>query len=225
MAATRYYTLVASFPRLVHFEQAEYVPITRQELESRLRMLTPQHHQQLDAAWSLLRWQKQPRERKTADLVEQYSETMQIVTDPALRELIEFWMGQRTVVVALRMRRLGESPSPDQPWGVEPWARRIAAHWDDSDLGVGMTYPWVTEAAERLEASDAIGVERLVMNVLWKKLTEIEGRTPFGFERVIAFVFKWEFVKRWLSYDAAAAKERFQELITEVIRDHEQLFA
>jgi hypothetical protein len=32
-------------------------------------------------------------------------------------------------------------------------------------------------------------------------------------------------VKRRLSYDADASKDRFQELISEVIRDHQNIFA
>ena len=225
MAAQKYYALVASLPRLVYFEQAEYVPITREQLASRLRSLTPEHWLQLDVAIRLLRWQKQPRERTTADIADQYNRAMAIITDPALRELVEFWVGQRTVVVALRMKKLGERPQPDVVWGAGRWTRKIEAHWDDNDLGVAAYFPWVEKARSLIETGDALGLERMQVEVVWKKLTEIENRTPFGFERVIAFVCKWEFVKRWLSYNAETAKERFQELIVEVIRDHQQLFA
>lgn len=225
MRAHRYYALVASLPKLVHFEQAEYVPITRQQLESRLRTLKPEHWRQLAAAWDLIRWQKQPIERTTGDIAVQYAQTMKIITEPALREFVEFWIGQRTAVVALRMRRRGETPQVDKPWGVGRWARKIAAHWDDNELGVGAVFPWVEQARRFVEVRDALGLERFVLGVGWNKLTEIEGRTPFGFERVIAFVFKWDFVKRWLSYDAEAAKARFQEQIAEVTRDHQDIFA
>lgn len=225
MTDTRNYALVASLPRLVHFEQAEFVPITRQKLESRLRTLNPDQWNQLLAAWDLMRWQDQPFERTTADIVAQYEKAMKIITDPALREFVEFWMGERTAVVALRMRRRGETPQPEIPWGVGRWTRKIAAHWDDNDLGLGAIFPWIEQARPLVEAQDALELERLLINVVWKKLTEIEGRTPLGFERVIAFVFKWEFVKRWLSFNAEAAKERFQELIEEVTREHQQIFS
>jgi hypothetical protein len=61
--------------------------------------------------------------------------------------------------------------------------------------------------------------------VVWRRLSALEALQPFSFESVFAFVFKWDCVKRWLSYDADEAKENFQELATEVIRDHQQLFA
>jgi len=224
MAAPRYYALVASLPRLLHFEQAEYVPITRQQLDSRLLELSPEHAHELDAAIALFRWRQPARARSAAGLIQEYAAALRVVTFPALREVVEYWMGQRTVVAALRMRQHGETQGTDEPWGIEPWVRRIDAHRDESDLGVRFAFPWIEQARAHVETSNAIELERLQLDIMWKKLTEIEGRTSFGFERVIAFVFKWEIVKRWLSYDAGAAKQRFQELIVEVICDHQQVF-
>ena len=76
-----------------------------------------------------------------------------------------------------------------------------------------------------LAKRDAIALERLLMDAAWQRLAAMEALSPFGFERVIAFVFKWYMVKRRLSYDADASKDRFQELISEVIREHQNIFA
>ena len=43
MARTTYYTLVASLPRLPHFEAAEWLPLSRKQLDQRLSMLTLTH--------------------------------------------------------------------------------------------------------------------------------------------------------------------------------------
>ena len=225
MDTQRYYALVASLPRLPHFEQGEYVPITREALASRLRSLKPSHLAELEAASKLTRWQKQPRERTTADIVAQYDKAMKVIEHRALRDIVEYRMGERTVMVALRMRKRGERPQPEVPWGVGRWTRKIEAHWDDSDLGVKSVFPWVDKARALVDSRDALELERMLLGVIWNKLTEIEGRTPFGFERVIGFVFKWDLFKRWLTYDAGVAKERFQELTVEVTRDHQKLFA
>lgn len=225
MGTQRYYALVASLPRLPHFEQGEYVPITSKALASRLRTLEPLHLAELEAAIKLTRWQKQPRERTTADIVAQYEKAMKVIEHPALRDLVEYRMDERTVMVALRMRQRGERPQPEVPWGVGRWTRKIEAHWDDSDLGVKSTFPWVDNARALVQSDDALELERMLLGVIWNKLTEIEGRSQFGFERVISFVFKRDLFKRWLTYDARAAKERFQELTVEVTRDHQELFA
>jgi len=220
-----YYSLIASLPRLEHFERAEFLPITWQQLESRLRSLTPEHLHQIEAASSIMLWHRQPRGHTTRQLAERYSRALAEISDPCLKDFAEYRMGLRSVVIALRMRRRGESPDPDEPWSVGRWTMPIAAHWDDADFGLGAVFPWIDQARGYIEASNAMGLERLLLDAIWQPLSAIEGLSPFGFERVIAFVFKWDIVKRWLSYDADIATERFQSLITEVIRDHEQLFA
>ena len=225
MAVEKYYGLVGSLPRLPYFEQAEYLPITEMQIASRLTALSEVHRRELDLAATLMLWPRQPRERKVGYLVDRYNRTMEIIEDPSLRDFVEFRMGLRTVTVALRMRRRGQSPRAGTPWGVGRWSRKIATCWDDTDFRMGAIYPWIEPARSLLERSDALGLERLLLDAIWKQLCVLEGRTPFGFERVVAFVFKWDIVKRWLSYDADVANDRFQTLITEVIRDHEQLFA
>lgn len=223
--AAKYYGLIGALPRLPHFEAAEYLPITELQLTSRLTALTDQHRAELDAAANLMLWPRQPMERNVPFLVNRYGKAMQVIHDPALRDFVEYRLGMRTVVVALRMRRKQEAPQAGVPWGVGRWSRMIAAHWDDTDFRLGSIYPWIEPARGLLERSDALGLERLLLDATWRELGVIESRTPFGFERVFAFLFKWDIVKRWLTYDAEAAKQRFQGLITEVLRDHEQLFA
>lgn len=225
MAHKQYYALVASLPRLPHFDKAEWVPITLQEIGSRLGALTPDHRGQLNAATRLIRWQRQPGERTTADVIDQYNTAMQIIDFKPLRDFVNMRMGQRSVVVALRMKRLGRTPAPDTSWGVGPLTARIEVHWDQPDLGLGAVFPWIDQAQTLLTRPDAIALERLLMDAAWQRLSAIEALSPFGFERVIAFVFKWYMVRRRLSYDADASKDRFQELISEVIRDHQNIFA
>jgi len=226
MASETYYTLVSSLPRLPHFEQAEYLPLSHKQLDERLAMLTLEHSVQLRFAERLVRWQRQPITRTSEQVAEDYKRLLPHLTDPALREFVDYRMTQRTALVALRRRRRGLAPpAADEVWGVGPWVRRIASAGDRADLGLGQVFPWVDEAAKLLEAGDANGVERLLMDTAWTYLGRLAERSAFGFEPVIAFVFRWDILQRWLSYDAEAGKTRFQELISEVTREHQQLFA
>jgi hypothetical protein len=226
MAAPAYYTLVASLPRLPHFERAEWLPLSRKQLDQRLAMLTPEHLAQLGCAERLVQWQRQPITRTTEQVVDDYKTMLPHFTHPALRELVEYRMTQRTALVALRRRRRGLGPpAPGEVWGVGPWVRRIATAWERADLGVGHLFPWIDEAAKLLEAGNALGLERLLMDAVWTRLGRIAERSPFGFEPVVAFVFRWDILQRWLSYDATAGQTRFQDLISEVTRGHQQLFS
>ncbi len=221
-----YYTLVASLPRLPRFEEAEWLPLSRKQLDQRLSMLVPEHAVQLRLAEALVKWQRQPITRTSEQVAEAYKRVLPQLSDAALREFVEYRMSQRTALVALRRRRRGLGPpAVDEVWGVGPWVRRIAAGWDRADLGLGQIFPWLDDAAKRLDASDAIGLERLLMDAVWTRLARTAERSAFGFEPVVAFLFQWDIVQRWLSYDAEAGKARFQELVSEVTREHQQLFA
>ena len=226
MAGETYYTLVASLPRLPHFESAEWLPLSRKQVDQRLSMLGLEHSVQLRFAEGLVQWQRQPITRTSEQVVKSYRRLLPHLTHPALREFVDYRMSQRTALVALRRRRRGLGPPPaDEVWGVGPWVRRIPGAWERADLGLGRVFPWIEDAAKLLESGDAHGLERLLMDAVWTRLGRIGERSPFGFEPVIAFLFRWDVLQRWLSYDAEAGKERFQELIAEVTREHQQLFA
>ena len=226
MSRVAYYTLVSSLPKLPYFARAEWLPLSRKQLDQRLSMLTPEHSVQLRLAENLVEWQRQPITRTSRRVVDCYRRVLPRLTDAALREFVEYRMALRTALAALRRRRRGLGPPPaDEVWGVDPWAGRIASAWERADLKLGHVFPWLDEAAKRLEAGDALGLERLLMDAVWTRLGRIAERDPFGFEPVIAFVFQWDILERWLSYDAEAGKTRFQNLVSEVIREQQHNFS
>jgi len=225
MAETTYYTLVASLPRLPHFEDAEWLPLSRKQLEQRLSMLTEEDSLQLRLAEDLVKWQRQPITRTSEQVERKYKQVLAQISSVALREIVEYRMAQRTALVALRRRRLGlPVPAGDEVWGVGPWLHLMREGWERNDLGLEHLLPWIGEAAALLESGAALELERLLMNAVWRRLGRIAERSPFGFEPVIAFVFRWDILQRWLSYDAQAGKAHFQQLVAEVTREQQQLF-
>lgn len=225
MVRTTYYTLVASLPRLPHFEDAEWLPLSRKQLDQRLSMLTLEHANELSLAEALVKWQRQPVTRTSEQVAARYRRVMPQLSEPALREFVEYRMAQRSALVALRRRQLGLGPpSADEVWGVGPWLHLMTDDWERSDLGLEHLLPWLGEAAQLLESGAALELERLLMNAVWTRLGRIAERSPFGIEPVIAFVFRWDILQRWLSYDADKGKTRFQELVMEVTREQQQLF-
>ena len=226
MSRTTYYTLVASLPRLPHFEEAAWLPMSRKQMNQRLTMLTPEDALQLRLADDLLKWQRQPITKTDQEMVEQYRKLLPAITDPSLREIVEYRMAQRTALVGLRRQRLGlPPPAADELWGVGPWVHLMSGAWDRSDLGLRHLLPWIGEAANLLESGEALQLERLLMDAVWTRLGRIAERSPFGFEPVIAFLFRWDILQRWLTYDAEKGKVHFQELVAEVTREQQQLFA
>jgi len=226
MSPSTYYTLVASLPQLPHFEVAGWLPLSRKQLDQRLSMLTREDALQLRAAEDLVEWQRQPITRTNQQVADKYRKLVPGISNPSLREFVEYRMAQRSALVALRRKRLGlPAPEAGETWGVGPWLNLMASSWERDDLGLGNLLPWITEAANLLEAGAALDLERLLMAAVWTRLGHIAERSPFGFEPVIAFVFRWDILQRWLSYNAGLGKVRFQELVAEVTREQQKLFA
>ncbi len=198
--------------------------MSRRRLEERLSLLHDDDLEELKRAERLVSWHRQPVSRTTEQIVEMYDEVLACTRNPELRSMVDFRMNARTVTVALRLRRRGRS-APSGPWGTGPYARIIESRWNEEEFGLGAVFPWISEARILLDRGDAMGLEKLLMGESWKKLCEISDGYPFRFEQVFAYAYKWDILHRWLSYDADKARERFQELISEVMSEHQNLFA
>lgn len=220
----RYYQLVASLPALPYFRRARLLPMSRKRLEDRLEFLHEEDLAELTRTEGLVSWHRQPVTRTTEEITEMYDELMATTCNRALRSIVDFRMTMRTVIVALRLKRLGRRV-PSGRWGVGRYTRMIEWRWAEPEFGLVAVFPWIPRAQALLDQGDAMGLEGLLMDQSWKQLSQVADRHPFGFEQVFAFVFKWDIVHRWLSYDADKARERFEELILEVTSDHQDLFA
>ena len=220
----RYYQLVASLPALPDFRRATLLPLSRRRLEERLSLLHADDLEELMRAERLISWHRQPVSRTTEEIVAMYDDLVAHDLTPALRDVVDFRMNMRTVMVALRQRRQGKVV-PSGRWGTGPYTRIIESRWAEPEFGLGAVFPWIPEAQTFLDQGDAMELEKLMMGQSWTKLSQISDAHPFGFEQVFAFAYKWDILHRWLSYDAEKVRDRFEELILEVTSDHQNLFA
>lgn len=213
-----YYTVVASFPHLPYFEEAERLPLSRLRLEQRLHMLDADETRQILQAEFLAGWRLPAGKLGSGGkIAAQYKTILQSISQPVLREFVEYRLDIQTVLAALRIRQTGRDPEQFPGiWGVGRWVRHIEAHWDATDFRLSTVYPWIVEAGNYLAAADAMALDRLLMDTVWRKLSRMADMSPFGFEAITAFVFKWDILQAWLQRDAAAAKQRFQVMIEEI---------
>ena len=72
--------------------------------------------------------------------------------------------------------------------------------------------------------ADTLALERFLLKQLWNHVDRVIQTNDFGIESVLAYLFKWGLLKQWLSHDAKAAKARFDDLVSEVMNEHQQLF-
>lgn len=213
-----YYDLIASLPQMPHFAGAERLPITELRLIQRLKRLRPAHARQLQQAHALVRWRPEQMLGTTDEsLVKAYSALMETDISLPLRDYVEFRMDQQTLIAAMRRQHDGlELPEGSRAWGVGPRVAFIRRHWETPHFGLASVFPWLRQARELFESGDALGLERLLMDVTWRRLTQHAERNMFGFESVFSYVFKWDLLQTRLACDADRGRIRFTELIDQV---------
>ena len=219
MSRARYYQLIASLPRLPRFEQADRLPISPQRLEERLALLEPTDAADLALAQAMVSWHVHPTDRSEADAIALSDQVLHDLKNRELRDFVAFRLELRTVMAALRRRRRGEGP-PSTRWGVSPRTDWIERHWSDPHFGLATVIPWIPAARDLLLSGHAAALEKLLMEQTWVRLARIAERHPFGFEDVFSYVFRWDIVQRWLTYDATVATRRFASLVAETIDGH-----
>ncbi len=218
----QYYMLMGSLPALpAHFEDAKRLPISQLRLDNRLRMLHDQDAVVVAQICDFLMWDRQPADRTDEEVTLRYNQYMASVEDPFAREFIDTRMTLRTVVSALRRKRLGLGP----PIGVGWVAKHIAQHWRTPQFRLAWKLPWIVQVQEQLNNDSPLELERLLLSVVWQHATRLAETYQFSLEAVVLYIIRWEIVSRWMSHDAAVGREKFQSLLSEALGKHAQLFS
>lgn len=219
-----YYTLVASLPHLPRFDKADRLPITRERLIQRLKMLDSEDYKLAENVVEFIAWRRQPVGRTNAEIVSVYNqEVKRTFQSKLLKPLFELPVNQKTIITALRRREKGlPRPNPEEPWGVGPLVTHIERNWDKPFFKLQSTYPWIVQAQTYLHEGELLKLEYLLANLIWNKLEFLLIKNYFGFEVVVAYLLKWDILQQWLSYNTEKAKTRFDELVLETINEYEQ---
>lgn len=219
-SSARYETLVACLPHLPRFDRAERLPLNRERLEARLHMLAEDDAAELAAAVGILEGRAAPPPASADALVAAWSALYITAHEPALRTLLAFHADVRTVLAALRARRLHQPPPAPGPPPFGRWERHIAAHWDDPLFKLAPVFPWIGEARTHLEAGAVPALQGLLAELEWRLLERLGEADPFRFSAVVAYRFQWGLLQRWLACDEARGHARFEHLIGEVRGEH-----
>lgn len=219
-----YYTIVTSLPHLPRFDKADRLPITRERLIQRLKMLDTEDYKLAEMVSEFLAWRRQPVGRTNAQIASIYMLGVKpILESKLLKPLFELPVNQKTIITALRRRKKNlPRPSPGEIWGVGPLVPDIEHNWDKPYFKLQSRYPWIVQADNYLEEGEMLKLEHLLANLIWNKLDLVLFKNYFGFEVVLAYLLKWDILQQWLSYNIENAKARFDELVLETINEYEQ---
>lgn len=216
------YTVMASLPYLVDFERARQLPVSEIQLEKRIGMLEPEMRDLTLRLRQFLTWHYHSSSVTNAHIAAEYDAVIERCAPwPGVRRLIEETMRQRTVVVALRLRRDGLQPSDVGPfWGVGSSRRHIERHWQEPDFRLSRRYPWMLEVERCLNEEEPFEMERLFLRLLWRRASRLAEAEPFGYGALIAYLLQWGLTQKWLGYGKERAAHRFSTLISEVVGEY-----
>jgi hypothetical protein len=218
--------LMASLPPLGDLFGQQQTPLTEIQLQHRLRFLKEQDNKTLARIEQLVRRSKQPADWTDAQIVLSTRDLLAHLRSRTLKQAVEFVINLRTIVAALRRRRLGENAPPKQSdWGYSPWIRRIERHWTEPDFGLGSVVPWVPEARRLWDDDDSVELERLILVQSWKQFSRLSNGHYFDFPAVVLYVLRWSLINRRVNYDRELAHKRFNSLIDDGIGKFNQLFS
>lgn len=215
---TMYYDLIASLPHLPHFERADRSPITRLRLQQRLRSLRPEHADQLAKVRAVVSWHPQNLfGGSDKEWIAACTALMDSQMEQSLREFVALRAEQQTLLAALRRKQYGLSlPEGPVSWGLGPRVHMIRRRWETLDFGLTYVVPWLPEARALLEAGNASGLERLLMDHAWGWLSRCSERSMFSVDAVFSYVLRWDILQAWLANNADLARTRFSELVDKV---------
>lgn len=220
----QYTMLMASLPYHGALFTAKRTPINRIKLDARLRVLTPEHRAILDLVENALLWYRLPLGLAEAEIIARDRKAMAEVENETLRLIIGDRLELRTCVAALRRRRAGEtSPPAGRGWGYGRWLGQIARNWSEPSFRLDGVFPWLREAERLLRDGDTLGLERVLLDALWKSLGRHAAEHEFDFEAVVIYVLRWNVIDRWTRYDSAAASRRFADMVESALGDHARL--
>jgi hypothetical protein len=225
-ASSPYIMLMASLPPLGDLFGQNQTPLTEIQLRHRLRFLTDQDSKTLSQIEQLVRRSKQPAEWTDAQIVGSTKALLHHLRSNTLKQAVEFVVNLRTIVAALRRRKLGENSPPKQSdWGYSPWIKRIERHWTEPDFGLGSAVHWLPEAGRLWDNDDSVELERLILVESWKQFSRLSNGHYFDFAAVVLYVLRWSLINRRVNYDRETAQKRFNSLIDDGIGNFDQLFS
>ncbi len=215
-----YYTLVASLPPLPRFDGARRLPINRVRLLDRLSMLEPADAEVVKHAAAFFAWDRPGTVPTDGEMIKHHQALVRLGGKSSFREVLEFPFDLKTLLAGLRRRRMGRpAPVPGESWGVGRWVGHIERNWDEPDFKLAPQYPWLPEMRNLLEKGEALALQKQMFGLVWDHLDRLTQGMEFRFDNVLAYLFKWDILERWLSQKPDEARACFEERITEALHE------
>lgn len=219
---TDYAMLMASLPpHPMSLWDLKNKPVSRLHLERRLNLLNDQDKQQLLEIESILHWAKMNDENSDAQISAEAERVTQSITTPLLQKTIIWRMELRTIITAIRWRKLGrEVPAKNERWGYGQVVPFIRKNWQVDDFSLSHRFDWIKKANTLFETEQSVELEKLLLNLSWQHYESIGHTHYFDFEAVVIYVLRWNIVNRWSQCNEEIAMNQFEILLNNGLGDY-----
>ncbi|KTD10819.1 V-type ATP synthase subunit A [Legionella gratiana] len=208
----QYYTVVCSLPRMKAQFQIEETPISRLQLEKRLKLLPVDKYTLAFTVESLAWTSWFMPQQSVADL----RNVFQRVIDSEsvfLRDILIWFFDLRSILAAVRMRNDKKEPpeNPKECW-ITRWNYKLLRNWNELDFGLKSIYPWLPKVAVDIAKKDTVAVEKFLLSYIWKYLSMCERGHYFDFEAIIIYLLRWNIIQYWSQFNKVNALNQLNEL-------------
>lgn len=191
-------------------------PVSRLHLERRLTLLTESDRQQLAEIESVLHWSKMSIESSDAQIAAEAKRVIQAINRPLLKQVIIWRLELRTIMSAIRRRKLGgEVPAKNELWGYGQVVPIIRNNWQANDFSLSHRFAWVNQANTLFIEDQSVELEKLLLNLSWEHYTDLGQCHYFDFEALVIYVLRWNIVQRWAQCDEQEAMRQFESLVNQ----------
>jgi len=189
------------------------VPISRIQLNKRLKLLDEKDAADLLRIEGLLHW-SQMKNDIDQQFVKSTLASIESIDNQFIKDIVIWRLEVRIILAALRIRQQGSKQAPAKKiLGFDCWHYYISHYWNEPDFGLGKQCPWLVEANAFMLANQSLQLEKLLLKMVWEHYHRQNFGHYFNFEAVIIYVLRWDIVSRWYSNDKEVAVKRFNDLV------------
>lgn len=214
---TEFITIASSLPRLGDSFKIAEPPISRLQLEKRLKLL-PEEYAGLLFKLELLVWHSWFKPQYSVlELKKRYNEVHK-TESVFIKDLVDWYLNLRSLIAALRLR-LVQQEAPKQP--KEEWIsthnHQIIQHWQEPDFGLKALYPWLSTINNALAQKDSAAVEEFVLTHIWQHLICQERGHYFDFENLVIYLLRWDLIQYWSQFNKEKVLQAIDDLCDALI--------
>jgi len=216
----QYTSLICSLPAYESLLESKQVPISRIQLNSRLKQLAADDAADLAILTEGLDWHWQGAERTDAEFLHYMNKKLPTLKSSFVNEVLIWRLEFRAIVALLRRRYSGDQFEQAKSSGYGRWLPIVKRHWEEPGLGLDKIFPWVLEVQKHLESGDCMALEQCLFSEVWAWLDKKSLGHEFDFAAVAIYRMRWDMLARWTANDKTQSMIKFKAQLTSAMGEH-----